>query len=38
MKKILVLAALGFALFAGTVTVMTIHPHAAVACDSNSGC
>jgi hypothetical protein len=34
MKKILVLAALAFALFAGTVTVMTVHPQQAMACEN----
>jgi len=36
MKKLLVLAALAFALATGAVTVMTVHPHTAVA-DCGSG-
>ena len=34
MKKIVVLAALAFAVAVGTVTVMTVHPQQAVACDN----
>ena len=37
MKKMLVLAALAFALVAGTAAVMTVHPHQAVACPTQ-GC
>ena len=36
MQKIVVLAVLAFALVVGTVTVMTVHSHQAVACDSNN--
>ncbi len=35
MRKLIVLAALAFALVAGTAAVMTVHPHQAVACDTN---
>lgn len=38
MKKILILAALAFALVAGTVTVLTFHPHQAVADCGSAGC
>ncbi len=38
MKKLLVLAALAFALCAGTATVMTNHPHWAVADCGSGGC
>ena len=39
MKKIVVLAALAFALVAGTVTVMTVHPQPAMAdCGGSSNC
>jgi hypothetical protein len=37
MKKILVLAALAFALAASTAAVVTVHPQQAVACNGN-GC
>jgi hypothetical protein len=36
MKKIIVLAALAFALFASTAAVMTVHPQQAVACENNN--
>jgi hypothetical protein len=36
MKKILVLATLAFALCAGTVAVMTVHQHQAVACEGTA--
>jgi hypothetical protein len=35
MKKNIVLVALAFALAIGASTVMTIHPHSAVACAGN---
>jgi hypothetical protein len=38
MKKIIVLAALAFALVAGTAAVMTVHSHQAVACGNGDGC
>jgi len=38
MKKIIVLAVLAFALAAGTVAVMTVHPHSAVADCGTGGC
>ena len=38
MKKLIVLAALAFAVAAGTVTVMTVHPQSAVADCPGSGC
>jgi hypothetical protein len=36
MKKLLILVAVAFALTVGTVTVMTVHPHQAVACDGGN--
>jgi len=37
MKKIIAIAVLAFALAAGTVAVMTVHPHSAVAdCGGNN--
>jgi len=38
MKKIVVLAALAFALVAGTATVMTVHPQPVMAGCENGGC
>jgi hypothetical protein len=38
MKKILVLAALAFALVAGTAAVMTVYPQQAVACNGSDNC
>jgi len=38
MKKIVVLAALAFALVVGTITVMTVHPQTAVAECTSSTC
>ena len=37
MKKLIILAALAFALLAGTVTVVAVYPHQAKACEGN-GC
>jgi len=36
MKKILALAALAFVLVIGTVSVMTVHPQAAQACQNDN--
>lgn len=36
MKKLIILATLTFALAAGAVTVMTVHPQQAVACEGNN--
>jgi len=36
MKKIVVLAALALVLAAGTVTVMTVHSHQAMACEGSN--
>jgi hypothetical protein len=38
MKKILLLLALGFALFAALAAVMTVHPQQAIADCGNAGC
>jgi hypothetical protein len=37
MKKLIILAAIAFALAAGTAAVVTVHPQQAVACQGN-GC
>jgi hypothetical protein len=38
MKKLLTLVAVVFALTVGTMTVMTVHPHQALACGNGDGC